>query len=47
MIIGWSQQNFLEYQMITGDQKARGHFHDDHEALIVEDDAGNLEDKSS
>ena len=29
--------------MITGDQKARGHFHDDHEALIVEDDAGNLE----
>ena len=28
--------------MITG-IKARGHFYDDHEALIVEDDAGNLE----
>jgi len=28
---------------MTGDRKGQDHFHDDHEALIVEEDAGNLE----
>ena len=29
--------------MMIGDPVGRGHSHDDHEALVVEDDAGNLE----